>query len=228
MLNVAFSVHIKCEYIVSHWTYLGKVKNCYVKDLDIKAPNQEVESINGDATAVNNDVIGIWISDQVCHFFPQGLTKFFTGIKAFGQENSKLQHLSKVDLLPFSNLARFSSYKGELLFLESDVFTYNKKLEAVTITDSNLMIVGPAIVENLPQLRYVSFEFNCYKKECEESKTCYESIKSGLRSSCGESSSDTLQKLLAYITTLRLENRGENNGLACCQQGSQPFSTKCA
>jgi hypothetical protein len=216
-LNLTSSINIGCNFVNEHWQVTEYINTCFVK-MDVKTPNQEIESVNGNDTEILGDVKGIWIHYQVCHFIPQGWAKFFTNIIAFGLENAKLQRLSKFDLQPFPNIIRFASYKSELEFLEADVFMYNKKLQSVTLTDNNLMGIGSSVFDILPNLVNAEVEIKCFKKTC-KNKDCIANLNKNFDANCqvGQVISNfraDIQKLENDLLTCKKEY--ETCGLQSC------------
>lgn len=169
--------------MLDFWYGTGDINTCYVRNLDVRTPHQDIESVNGNATEVVKDVLGIFIEDEVCHFIPQGWSKFFTQVIAFGVRNSQLQRLSKFDLQPFPNIIRFTVYGAQLEVLQADVFTYNTKLVSITINDDNLMNIGSSLLDNLSKLTYADIEIKCFRATCHYSD-CLTSFPKHLKRSC--------------------------------------------
>jgi hypothetical protein len=168
--------------------------------MDVKTPNLLIDSVNERENKVFGDVKGIWIQNEVCQFIPLGWTKFFNNVIAFGLDRTKLQRLSKFDLQPFPNIVRFASYQGELEFLEADVFMYNRKLQSISLTDNNLMIIGSSVFDILPLLSFIKVEIKCFKTMC-QSEECIQNLNSNLSTNC--QSDQVIAKLQAEIQTLK-------------------------
>lgn len=178
-LALTSALNLQCDYIRSGWYVVGEVKNCYARKLDIRADNVLISSVSEDSSGVK----GFWIENEVCHYLPKNIAEFFPHLTAIGAENSGLRLITKQDLAPFPDLLRFAFYRNELEYLESDLFMYNKKLQSISLTDNNLMIVGENILEPLRQLSYAQIEIRCLKKKCENSM-CITSLTGEIRNHC--------------------------------------------
>lgn len=174
---------LECDYVTSGWYVVGEVKNCYGRKVDLISPGPIVESVNGNNASKLYDVKGFWIDNEVCHYMPEKLTEFFPSLTALGISNSGLKVLTKFDLEPFYELRRFAFYKNELEYIENDLFKYNPKLESVSLTDNNLMVIGESFLETISKLTYAQVEIRCFKNTC-ETRSCLSDIKSELKRHC--------------------------------------------
>lgn len=196
------AINFKCEFVTSSWNVLGDVKNCYGKQVDIRAPQTEIESINDNDSSVDSSVKGFWVENEVMHYLPKNIEKFFTSLIAFGVSKCGLKELTKFDMQPFPELIRVTLEGNQLVSLEADVFKYNTKIKSITLTDDHLFIIGPDIFEPLSQLTYAQVETRCQKTECKNGGSCIKNLTGDLKINC-----------LAEIVTLTKENRRLENEL---------------
>jgi hypothetical protein len=175
-------MNIECDFKSDSWRAVGKIKNCFVRNMKVRKLNQTIKSVNGNTTVFPR-VNGIWIESEVCHFLPEGWANFFPNILAFGLSGSKLQRLSKLDLKPFPDMIRFASYQSEMEFLEADVFVHNQNLESITLTDNNLMVIDSSVLDILPNLNYAHFGIKCCKAMC-EAKDCRTMFNEVFKANC--------------------------------------------
>lgn len=191
-------LNFECEYVRSGWYVVGEVKNCYGKRLNILVPDLEIESVNN-SSAILDDVKGFWIEDEVCKFVPKGIATFMTNLVAFGLMKTGLVSLSKFDLEPFTSIRRFAVYGNEIEYIERDLFMYNKKLESVSLTDNNLMIIGSTFLETLPLLNWAQIEIRCVHRTC-ENRDCIKPLTKHLEDNC--QSDSVIAKLNGKIQQL--------------------------
>lgn len=159
---------------------VGEVKNCYARKLDIRTDNVLIENVTEDSGGVE----GFWITNEVCHYLPKNIAEFFPHLTAIGAENVGLKLITKQDLAPFPNLLRFAFYRNELEYLEGDLFMYNTKIQSVSLSDNNLMIIGANIFEPLRQLTFAQIEIRCLNKKCENNHSCITNIKNEFKNHC--------------------------------------------
>lgn len=183
-LQSASAINFKCEYVKSSWYVVGDIINCYGKQVDIRVPQTEIESINDNDTSVDSSVKGFWIENEVTHYLPKNIEKFFPALTAFGVSKSGLKELTKFDLQPFPELKRIAFYGNQLEYLEADVFMYNKKISSISLTDNNLFIIGHDIFEPLKELYYAQVEIRCQNTKCESGRSCFDNLTRDLKKNC--------------------------------------------
>ncbi len=163
------SFNMLCDYVQSGWYLVGKVKNCYAKNVTIRSPDQFVDSVNGDDKTILEDIMGFWIENEICHYIPQKIVAFMPNLKAFGLSNAQLRTISKFDLAPFPELVRVAFYKNKLEYIDGDLFTLNTKIQSINLEDNNLLIINGPVLKPLKFLNYVAFVLPCLNKKCEYS-----------------------------------------------------------
>lgn len=178
--DLSSALNLECDYIRSGWYVVGEVKNCYARNLDIRTDNVLIENV----TESNDGVRGFWIENEVCHYLPKNIAEFFPHLTAIGAENTGLRLITKQDLAPFPNLLRFAFYRNELEYLEGDLFMYNTKIQSISLTDNNLMIIGANILEPLRQLSYAQIEIRCLNKKCENNNRCLTNLTNDIKNHC--------------------------------------------
>lgn len=193
--------NLECEYVRSGWYVVGEVKNCYGKRMNVLVPDIEIDSVDN-STETLNDVKGFWVTNEVCKYVPKKIAMFMPNLVAFGMEKTGLKSLSRFDLEPFPNIKRFAVYGNEIDYIEKDLFIYNTKLESVSLTDNNLMIIGSTFLEPLPLLNWAQVEIKCVRRTC-ENRDCIKSLTSDLNINC--QSDDVITKLNAKIQRLEVE-----------------------
>lgn len=186
------SLNLECEFIRSEWFDVGELDNCYARNIEVRDPLVKVDSINGNGSQVLSYVKGFWIEKEVVEFLPESLGKFLPSLLAFGMDNTGLKRLSKLNLQPFTAIQRFAFYRGELEYLESDLFTYNKNLQSISLTDNNMLIIGHSIFDHLPQLYSVQVKLRCIDVSC-ENKKCLPEVQMKLKKYC--QSDDVIKSL---------------------------------
>jgi hypothetical protein len=191
-LQVFVSFDLKCEYVVEEWTKIPAIKNCYTKNLNLES-SESVETVNGGKDAILSEVFGLWVEHQTCFYIPSNLESFFPRLLAFGISNSKLKFLTKEDLKPFVEVLRLTFVGNQLTHLTKDLFMYNRKLMTLSLIDSNLIMIGPTILELIKTLILVHINIKCVTIEC-KSADCFDNIKIQL-SICESQILDKKQKL---------------------------------
>lgn len=206
------AINLKCEYVTSSWYVVGDVKNCYGKQVDIQDRLMEIESVNDNSINADSCVKGFWIKKEVMHYLPKSIAKFFPELTAFGVMDSGLKELTKFDMQPFPELIRLAFYGNKLVYLEADVFIYNRKVKSISLTDNNLFIIGPDILEPFNQLTYAQVEIRCQNTKCESGKSCIQNLTRDLKKNC---LSDSI------IITLTNENRRLENELKSSKENER-------
>lgn len=168
----------------SYWYVVDTIKNCYGKQVDIRVPHTEIESINSNNETSDSSVLGFWIENEIAHYLPRNIEKFFPALKAFGVSNTGLKQLTKFDLQPFPKLLRLAFFRTQLEYLEADVFMYSIKVQSITLTDNNLFIIGHNIFEPLLHLTYADIEIRCQKSKCEHGRSCFTEMTNDLKRNC--------------------------------------------
>lgn len=183
LLAFGNSFNMECDYVSSGWYIVGNVKNCYVRNVTIRSPDQFVDSVNGDSKTILEDVLGFWIENEICHYIPQKIVAFMPNLKAFGLSNSELKTISKFDLAPFPELIRLAFYKNKLEYIDGDVFSLNTKIQSINLEDNNLLVINGPILKPLKLLNQVIFVLPCLSSKCEYSG-CVPEMISELKAKC--------------------------------------------
>lgn len=150
----------------------------------------------------NNDKISaVRIFDQICHFFPRQLLKFFKNLEAVAIQDSKLKDLTRDDLKELKNLKSLSLYGNELKTLEIGIFDANLKLEFLSLYNNKLTSMGSEILTPLKNLKKAFFHLNPCVNLDALSDDEMEVLKLKLTHNCPPS--EDLQKLHARDEKLR-------------------------
>lgn len=168
--------NLECDYVDSTWYIVGKVKNCYARNLTIISPDQIVDTVKG-STAILDDILGFWVENEICHYIPQKLVAFMPKLKAFGLSRSGLRTISKFDIAPFPELIRFSLFGNDLEYIDGDLFAHNTKIQSINLEDNNLLIINGPILKPLKFLNQVIFVLPCLKNNCEYSSCIPEMLR---------------------------------------------------
>lgn len=156
------SFDLECDIRETDFEWVGKVKQCTAKNVDITTSNEEITSINGHTEPTNIQIL--WISGQTVAYLPKGIDKFFPNLKGLVVASSNLKSLKQDDLKLLHQLGVVGFNGNDLESLEGDLFEFNPKLKLVNFASNKLRYVGENLLNNLKDLQVASFESNdCIK-----------------------------------------------------------------
>jgi Leucine rich repeat len=127
--------------------------------MNVTEPSQFVTSIVGEHIAGYGryDVKAIQISEQICHYLPQGFTNFFPNIKSIYLRNSQLKSLCSFDLLEYRNVLTVYFHSNHLTTLPSHLFKNNVHLKLMYFNNNRLKFIHENIFDDLPALERAYF-----------------------------------------------------------------------
>lgn len=108
----------------------------------------------------NSQVQSFTITTQIVYFMPAGLEAFFTNLEVLVIENCGLKALRREDLKNFGDLKVINFDSNDLEELESDLFAFNVKLEAISLEDNLILKIDAQIFDNLNSLRFLRLKMN--------------------------------------------------------------------
>jgi len=152
-------MEVKCTFEIITFSD-GYTFGCVIRDQQILEKKELKFVKQYDDGKSNSDVHCVKFEDCTVTRIPKGLTKVFPNMKILWITNSKLEKITKNDLLEYKNLQRFSSMKNDIEFLPDDLFEGFKNLEWIDFWQNKLKIIEPNILDGLENLKYVDFSNN--------------------------------------------------------------------
>lgn len=155
------AINLECEFSTTSWNVISGTK-CFVKNLIVTSPGQQISSINGQSTSYyqSHEVKILDIFSQTVHYMPSGIEKFFPKIEGIQIRNSKLKVIEKSDLAPFVGLKELHLQGNDLETLKSNLFDDNLDLQVITLSSNKLKFIGENILSKLTKLYHANFNIN--------------------------------------------------------------------
>jgi len=150
---------LTCKFEIFIFPKDGEFYQCKIIKNDQEIPqNEEFEFIGQHLPGKSDsDVTFVEFCDSNCPKVPQGLTKTFPNLKGLGIYNSKLEELSKDDLVEYKNIEKFICNKNPVDFLPGDLFEGFEKLKHINFYDNKFGIIEPNLLDSFDDLDYVTF-----------------------------------------------------------------------
>jgi hypothetical protein len=146
----------------------------FISGLVCKATNvkitsrQTITSVNGhnNFDGSNCTTINIW--NQVVHFIPEGLGKFFPNPERLAIKGSNLKRVEKKDLQQFPKLRFLDLNANKIEFLPGDLFEKNPEIRRFSVSYNQISHVGHNLLTPLKNLEIVYLKENkCIDDEFE-------------------------------------------------------------
>jgi len=155
------AIQLDCEYIQGGWSALGANDyRCEVKNLNITTRNVKVDGVLINHANGNNNVKGLRIESQTCHFIPKGIANVFGNLIVIRIQDSDLKQITRRDLQPFTELETLYLYTNDLEVIEKDLFMHNKKLIHIDCDRNKLKHIDNMALDSLTQLTSADFQNN--------------------------------------------------------------------
>ncbi|KAL7012802.1 hypothetical protein ACKWTF_015059 [Chironomus riparius] len=106
----------------------------------------------------NDDVLGFYAEDQVLHYFPKNLDKFFKNIELIRIMACGLKEVHQADFKPFRNLTLLQIRDNKIKIIEEGLFEFNQKLEVLVVYESHIIHIDPTVFDNLNNLKTFLFD----------------------------------------------------------------------
>jgi len=179
---------------------------CYVQNsLNITSIDSAyVDQIAGShlSSNKNDDVIGLFISNKVVHYFPQGLENIFKDLRTIEISDSGLKVVHQSDLKPFSKLTELSLNNNQLEVIESGLFDFNLNLGLINLKNNKISFIDSRVFDNLVKLRFLSLESNiCIDMKTEIGLTDVQNIIKAAKDQCDDPSYSNLNLKIHKLET---------------------------
>jgi hypothetical protein len=177
------AVDFQCEFTSFDNSFVKGI-GCSLSNVNITS-RQTITSVNGQSDFDGSSYKIIGFMEQVLHFIPKGLGKFFPNLEMLSIYKSKLKAVEKEDLKQFSNLSAVLFYLNEIQFLPSDLFEANPNISKIEISGNNISYVGHNLVTPLKNLELAYFNGNgCIDKGYNQTNIA--SLAGDLKAACSE------------------------------------------
>jgi Leucine-rich repeat (LRR) protein len=174
---------IQCEFNVYALKYgMPSRYTCVVRNSEIfNGDRVTIEAAEGahESDKTDDDVNYIQIkSAPNMNYFPANLENVFNNLEYIGMEHSKLRHITKSDLSPFTELKFLDLGFNELKVLHSDLFENNLKLKHIGLSYNKIAHIGPSTFSQLSELQVLFLNNNppCPNLESSGSRSGVEEI----------------------------------------------------
>lgn len=167
------ALKVDCEFKTSNgWDILGSPYGCFIENLSV-TDKQQVTKAGGSHLYgnTNNEVQVFNIYGGTCKILPSGFSSVFKNIQGLTIWKANLKTISKDDLKEFPDLREIWVYHNpELIYLESNLFEYNPKVESINFHSNKIKFVGLSFFDSLPKLKRALFNNNdCINDEAKDS-----------------------------------------------------------
>lgn len=149
-------MEIPCSY---HETTINN-ENCYlclIQRQIIPADNELKFIGQHHGIKTNNFVTYIEFRNCALTQVPKGLTKTFTNLKVIEIHCSKINKISRNDLIEYKQVKQLLFYGSEIEFLPERLFEGFKNLEVIQFKKHKLEVIAPNILDGLTKLKKVDF-----------------------------------------------------------------------
>lgn len=161
MSATGFCLNLNCSSEGDSSWENGRIYTCGVKTKNLLIITGREDTLN--TTSVDNSYLmkALEVDHQTVYYVPK-FTGFFAGrIEALSFYSCKLKVISKEDLEQFPMLRQLKLIWNNLEWLNSDLFDFNKNIEAIDFYgNQRLKFIGANLLDLLPNLQKVNFQ-NC-------------------------------------------------------------------
>lgn len=207
IIPIATSLNITALYENSNWELIGPLLRANIVDLRVDRPNTKVVGVSGSFPSGKcaDDVRGLYISNTVCQYIPQGLDEIFPSIEGIQISSTGLKVISQRDLKPFVKLRSLWLDCNKLTVLESNLFLYNADLTIVNFKDNNLRAIGSGIFDPVDDLQRVYMEGNkCISLDA-VNRSKVKEVKTEIAEKCQSSAGAQITELKRMVLLLQEE-----------------------
>lgn len=160
----SIAIKLNCNYSFEWWPVSGKKYSC-VTTLSEVSTNQRLTEISGDHQNSKNhsDVESIEFIDCTgSTFIPRNIMFFFPNLIGVRLVNCGILILSGSELNEYGNLSLFAVEGTQLERIPGNFFSATPLISIIGFADNKLKYVGSTLLNNLPNLSWISF----YNNEC--------------------------------------------------------------
>ena len=173
---------LKCGEVRSNWHLVRTIEYCEALNMNITSRNKEITSVNGRTGPTN--LTSLEIEDQIVHYLPKGIDKFFPNLKLLKVASSKLKSVMQEDLKPLTELEFVRFLSNDLETLDGDLFEFNPNLKFVDFDTNKIKYVGEILFNHLNHLQEVDFRNNPCINVHPRSSSAIHALVQKLKSSC--------------------------------------------
>lgn len=168
IFSSASAIKISCYYLDGDWDTIGDVYTCNIASVDFSDNSTHVTEVTGEHKdgRSNDDVKMIWFSYWTCPDFnikaiPKGLLTFFPNFIAFFFGKCSISHLNGDELEEYPNLQFYAHNNvDDLTRIPGNLFASTPNMKYIGFIFNNIEHVGEGLLDNLKNLKKVSFERN--------------------------------------------------------------------
>lgn len=159
------SLEIKCQHDGVYIPFVTYVSICNADKFCNKNPNTVVTNVTGPWRSYTS-LTFFRIENQVCHFLPKNMEKFFPILRKLDVVNSGLLELTQQDLSVFPNLRSIDMKRNNLVSLDKNLFEKNEMITSIDFRYNKLQFIAADAFKPLKHLAYAWFEGNvCVSKD---------------------------------------------------------------
>lgn len=136
---------------------------CLATNLQVNISTEVIEDVTGthENELSNENVQGLHIyTSPNLMFLPKGIDSFFTKLDTIAIKDSGLVAIRQSDLEPFPNLLKLWVVRSKLTALDSGLFKYNPKLQAVYFNGNQINTISADLFDPIGDLEKAYFSSN--------------------------------------------------------------------
>lgn len=155
----ANSIDFNCTTKELAGVLISKCYECIVSHIISETPNTTVGSVTTMLNLTIYKAVAISVSPRLI-YIPTGIATFFTNLEGLLVCNTSLKSISKDDLEPFDHLRVLCFDFNQLTSLDGDVFTHQKYLEVLSLSNNHIKQVSLDTFKPLSVLTQLMFMNN--------------------------------------------------------------------
>lgn len=188
----ASALKVDCEFKTSNgWDVLGSPYGCFITNMAV-TDKQQVTGASGSHLYgnTNNEVKVFNIYGGVCNILPSGFGTVFKNLEGLTVWNAALQTISSEDFKEFSGLREIYIYANQIVYLESNLFEFNPKMEFIHFQNNKIKYIGSNFFNQLPKLKFADFHSNVCIDDDAKDAAKLESLRKQIDSKCAYGGSE--------------------------------------
>lgn len=155
--------------------------------------------------STSNDVLGLWIYNQLIDYLPYGVGNIFPNLTTYYVEATPLKYIQQKNFEDLIHLKHIFINSNQIKVLNSDTFIYNKNINTLAMQSNKLKVIGPGFLSSLINIQRVYFSGNACINYNAENIVNLNILSRTVRESCYDSSYDYYFEQQKVINDLRIQ-----------------------